>query len=217
VAAEACRFILDTCVATEREEPGSRGTGDCAAMVKCDVAAASAHPLQRAPLRTRPMLEGARIGGSEAIRGAPSRHSLYPGAAGCPEAPRVQRPTIVKTSACAVDLPAASMAVKTARYRPVASALRPMRPLKAILFGPAWPLRVSVLRVIVRLQRGRWRSRGEAARQRWCTSLPLVDRWMVTFTVAGWSSWNEKVVPLWWRRAVWPVSGVDLFATANTE
>ena len=83
-----------------------------------------------------------------------------------------------------------------------------MRPLKGSLFKPACALLVN--RATVRAHRG---SRRLPALVR-----AHVARVVITIvTVAGWSSWNMKVVPrLREAAAVRPCSGVDARATANT-
>src|SRR5712691_53161 len=93
-----------------------------------------------------------------------------------------------------------------------------MRPVNATLLAPVCPVRVSVAVVMVRAQRGLWRSLRLSARQRRPTRRPRALRLIAILIVAGWSSWKKKVVPRLWRfAAVWPVSGVDERSAVKIE
>src|SRR5947209_18684640 len=94
-----------------------------------------------------------------------------------------------------------------------------MRPLNGTLFIPACATRTSVASVIVRVQRGLWRSLRLSGRQLRPTRRPRAFVVIAIFTSAGRSSRNEKVVPRLWRglRAVRALSGVEAGPTTNTE
>src|SRR6476646_827282 len=93
-----------------------------------------------------------------------------------------------------------------------------MRPVNATLLSPAWPVRVSLAIVMVRVQRGLRRSLRESGLHARPTRRPRALVWIAICTMAGWSRRKENTVPFLWRvAAVRPDSVVEEPPTRNTE